>query len=510
MMKVTPNLSKSKFVAGCQCLRRLYWQINPPESFEVDDSANEAIFAQGHQVGEMARLAFPGGVLVHQGPWEHAQAVVRTQELMNDPNVPAIFEAAFTAERIKVRVDVLERRSGGRWRLIEVKQSTSVKDYQLLDVAIQKHVLHASGVKVNGSCLMYLNNAYVYDGRHYDLAQLFVIQNVSAPIKIISSSIPQRLELQWAALADELPPAVEPGSHCSDPYTCQFYDLCNVTMPVDHIRHLPRISPAKLEELEELGIESIAAIPQDFSLTTQQDRARRSHITQGIVKEPGIHDAIASLRYPLFFMDFETLALAIPVHPGTRPYQQVPFQWSVQVQDSPHARLKPCAFLAEDASDPREPFLRQLLDLLESGDGHIVVYNQAFEETRLTELADRFPETKKRVERLRGRLWDLLPVIRNHVYHPEFYGSFSIKRVLPALIPGMSYDEMEVGDGNQAGLAFQRMIDPELPPALRRKLRMALLEYCAQDTKAMYEVLRIVSDVAPHVVASPILQGTGE
>lgn len=485
-----PSLSKSKFVAGCQCLRRLYWEVYPPKGFQIDNAANEAIFAQGHQVGEMARLAFPGGILVEEGPLEHARAVERTKELMADPKVPSIFEAAFTVDRIKVRVDVLERQPRGRWRLIEVKQSTSVKDYQLLDVAIQKQVLLAAGVKVGAVCLMHLDSSYVYDGGNYDLERLFAIEDVSALLKGISETIPDRLAEQWAALGRETPPEVEPGDQCEDPYTCEFYDLCNEPLPVDHIRLLPRLSAARLERLEVLGIESIGAIPEDFDLTAAQARARTSHIGQGTVVDSGIREVIASLRYPLFFMDFETIALAIPVHQGTRPYQQVPFQWSVDVLSSPVAELKHLEFLAEDASDPREPFLAKLLEVLETGDGHIVVYNQSFEETRLKELAARFPKYRKRVELVRERLWDLLPAVRDNVYHPEFRGSFSIKYVLPALVPSMTYSGMDVADGNQAGQAFLQMVDPDLPEAERQRLRQALLEYCGQDTRAMHEVLR--------------------
>lgn len=487
-MPTPPSLSKSKFVAGCQCLRRLYYQIYPPEGFEIDESANAAIFASGHEVGEMARLAFPGGVLVDEDFKEHAKAVAHTLELMADPKVPAIFEAAFTAEGIKIRADVLRRRPRG-WDLIEVKQSTSVKDYHLSDVAIQKYVVEHSGVKVSSACLMHLNSEYVYDGRKYDLTRLFTIEDVGAQIKDLMPEIPKLLAQQWTALKSKTPPAIEPDGQCNSPYTCEFYDLCNQPLPKDHVRNLPRITKKQLEQFDSIGIDSIPAIPDDVTLSEQQARARASHIKKRIIVESGIHDELASLKYPLFFMDFETIARPIPIHAGTSPYQQIPFQWSVHVLASPKGRLKHYEFLAEDESDPREPFTMSLLEALETGGGQIVVYSQ-FEKTRLKELADLFPKYRKRIEKVVVRLWDLLPIIRQYVYHPEFLGSFSIKNVLPALVPGMSYSEMDVADGNQAGQTFLQMLSPGITKQERQNFRRALVEYCGQDTRAMHEILR--------------------
>lgn len=489
-MPTSPSLSKSKFVAGCQCLRRLYYQIYPPEGFEIDESANAAIFASGHDVGEMARSAFPGGVLVEEDFMEHAKAVTHTQQLMADPNVPAIFEAAFTAEGIKIRADVLRRRPRG-WDLIEVKQSTSVKPYHLSDVTIQKYVVEHSGMKVCQAFLMHLNSDYVYDGRKYDLGCLFAIEDVGAQIKELMPEIPKLLAEQWTALKSKTPPVVKPNGQCSNPYTCEFYDLCNQPLPIDHIRHLPRATKKQLEQFDSIGVDSIPAIPDDFTLSEQQSRARASHIKNRIIVESGIHDEIATLKYPLFFMDFETIARPIPLHAGTRPYQQIPFQWSVHVLASLKGRLKHYEFLSEDDSDPREPFITNLLEALESGDGQIVVYNQAFEETRLKELADVFPKYRKRIENVRARLWDLLPRIRQYVYHPEFLGSFSIKNVLPALVPGMSYTGMDVADGNQAGQTFLETLNPSITNKERQSLRRALLEYCGQDSRAMHEILQI-------------------
>ena len=233
----------------------------------------------------------------------------------------------------------------------------------------------------------------------------------------------------------------------SAPFECEFYWECNEPLPADHILNLPHIarSRRKLEMLELAGIERIDAIPEDFPLSEMQQRARRSVVDGRPVVEGDLRGALAELSYPLTFMDFETVNPAIPRHTGMRPYQQIPFQWSVHVKPSPRSRkLEHQEFLAANGNDPREAFIDSFLGVLENGDSHIVVYNQTFEEGQLTDLARWLPRYAKRIERVRGRLWDLLPVVKQHVYDPAFAGSFSLKSVLPALVPEMTYEDMAV------------------------------------------------------------------
>ena len=199
--------------------------------------------------------------------------------------------------------------------------------------------------------------------------------------------------------------------------------------------------------------------------------------------------ALSQLKYPVFFMDFESLNPAIPRFSGMWPYSQIPFQWSVHRQLTPQAHLDHFEFLAEDEADPRREFIESLCDVLGTR-GQIVVYNAAFESQRLSELADWLPECGARIQNIRGRLWDLLPFVREHVYHPAFRGSFSVKSVLPALVPEMTYETMQVADGGQAGLAWDQMIRGVVDPTERQQLKEALLAYCRQDTLAMVKILQ--------------------
>jgi len=206
----------------------------------------------------------------------------------------------------------------------------------------------------------------------------------------------------------------------------------------------------------------------------------------------GLKEALAGLRYPLYFMDFETLGVALPRYAGISPYDQIPFQWSVHLQRKPGADLEHYEFLADDANDPRLEFVNSLCPVL-GKKGSVVAYNSGFESGCLESLAQWFPNYRDEITNIQKRLWDLLPVMRAHVYHSAFRGSFSLKSVLPALVPEMSYDGMEVAEGSDAGPAWEKMIHGEVDSAERKRLHEALLTYCRQDTLAMVRLLEVLA-----------------
>jgi hypothetical protein len=250
---------------------------------------------------------------------------------------------------------------------------------------------------------------------------------------------------------------------------------------------LPRLTQRKIEALEALGIDLIQDIPESFQLTMIQRRAYDCVRSGRPWFGPELRDALSTLRYPLHFMDFETFYPALPRHKGMWPYSHIPFQWSVHVREGPGAELRHHEFLAEDATDPRLRFLETLLSVLGTT-GSIVVYNRPFEAARLKDLARWLPEHTKQIACIQTRLWDLLTVVRHNVYHPEFRRSFSIKSTLPALVPEMTYEGMEIAEGAQAGLAWKTLVHGQLSLHEKTKLRAALLAYCRQDTEAMVRV----------------------
>ena len=484
------GLSKSKFMAGWQCLKRLYLEVQQPELLGEPDEQTRAVFEQGHEVGRQARKKFPGGVLIEAGPEEMGKALKRTNLAAADEQCPAIFEATFTHDNVLARVDILERLPGSTWRLIEVKSSTAVKDYHLYDVAIQRLILENLGMKVV-PCLMYLNREYVYDGIEYDLEKLFIIQDVTEETAAIEERVKDLLCEEQKVLSRVEPPAIAPGDHCTRPYECVFYDLCNKPLPSDHISYLPGISAKKREELASRGIESIKEIPNDFPLTDRQRHAWECARTGKAWFGERIKDDLRNLQYPLYYMDFETLGVALPRHAGMSPYDQIPFQWSLHVQRIPGGGLEHYEFLADDANDPRRDFAESLCRVI-GMKGSVLAYNKGFESGRLRELAEWLPQYKEGIENIQGRLWDPLPVVRANVYHPEFRGSYSLKWVLPALVPEMTYEGMEVGEGSEAGLAWEKMVRTDAGSEERKRLREALLAYCKQDTLAMVRLVEVL------------------
>jgi predicted RecB family nuclease len=286
-------------------------------------------------------------------------------------------------------------------------------------------------------------------------------------------------------------PNIPAGRHCSNPFTCEFFDHCNPPIPEDHILRLPRIHASTVAKLVALGVQSIHEIPENYLLTERLRRACASVQMGKPWYSPELNDKLETLRYPLYFADFETVNPAIPRFAGMRPFDQIPFQWSVHVQREPGAAPEHFEFLAADKSDPRQAFISTLCDALGER-GSIVVYSQQFESKRLLDLASWLPEFSGRINKMQRRLWDLLPIVRNHVYHPAFAGSYSLKSVLPALVPEMTYEGMEVADGQAAGLVWESLIGGDCGEAERQRKRKALLDYCGQDTLGMVRLLEVL------------------
>jgi len=491
---VSTRIGKSKFVAGCQCLKRLYLQVHEPELAAEPDDASEAVIEQGREVGLLARQMFPGGVEVRsEGGLD--QAIRATREIIGNRDVPAIFEGTFEHNGVLVRVDILDRRRDERWRLIEVKSTTEVKDHHLEDVAIQHRVVTRSGVDLAASCLAHVSRDYVYEGGPIDTSRFFRIRNLNRQVERLQAELTVQLRSEFRVLAMPEAPNIPAGRQCSNPFTCEFFDHCNPPIPEDHILRLPRIHGSTVAKLVELGVQSIQDIPENYPLTERLQRVCASVQMGEPWYSAEIGKELSELKYPLYFADFETVNPALPRFVGMRPYDHIPFQWSVHAQRQPGATPEHLEFLATDTNDPRSAFVSALCSAL--GDrGSIVVYSQQFESQRLLDLAAWLPEFSSRITKIQRRLWDLLPVIRNHVYHPAFAGSYSLKSVLPALVPEMTYEGMEVADGQAAGLAWESLVRGGLSDHERRTVRTGLLNYCRQDTLGMVKIVASLGSIS--------------
>lgn len=481
-MRAAPYLTKSSFIRGLSCHRMLWlsWH-NPPPRQTPEPGSPVAI---GTEIGEKAQLLFPGGVLVDQPPWQHQEAVDRTRQLMSDPDVPAIFEAAFEYEGVRLRADVLERLQEGHWRLCEVKSSSKVKAKHIDDAAVQVWVLQQCGLTVESVELIHIDTTYIYEGGEIDWPSFFkrkpIGDKVASALPEIEAATREHLEI----LAQASEPAIEPGPHC--PADCDFWAHCTKNKPQNWIYQLPRLSAKKYAALQDLGIDRIRDIPEAFDLTDLQDRVRDVIVKGRPYVSDRLPAALTQLEGPLAYLDFEAMMPAAPIYPSTRPYQRLPFQWSLHLDDGAGS-LTHADFLADPSADPRESFANALVSTLAGGSEPIVVYS-AYERSVLSELADTFPSYGAALEEIMARFTDLYAIVRDHVYLESFGGSLSIKSVGKALAPGFSYDGLElVANGADAASAFQQLALGSVTNSDAEALRAALRSYCRLDTLAMYE-----------------------
>jgi predicted RecB family nuclease len=483
-------LSKSKFLAGLQCHKRLYLEVHHPEWATAPDASTQAMLDMGTEIGELARRCFPGGVLVEAGYRQREAALAATSALLQNSAVATIFEGAFQHDGVLVRVDILQRmpqQDGcpAAWRLIEVKSSTRVKDVHLNDLAIQSQVLIGAGVPLAATGLMHINTDYLYEGGEVDLEQLFVIEDVSDAVAARRPAVPEQIAAMQALLRHDEPPAIEPDDHCHSPYECPFWAHCTKEKPARWIYHLPG-SRKTVAELVQQGIATIDEIPVGTALSPVQRRVK-DHVEW---ISPKLGRLLQAVRHPVHHVDFETVMPALPRFPSTRPYQSIPVQWSNHIEEA-SGRLTHREFLHNEASEPRKRWAEALIESL--GDkGSICVYSP-YERAIMEQVVEAFPEYRSAFKAIIARLWDLFPIIRDHYYHPAFAGSYSIKSVLPAVVPSLGYEDLAIQEGGHAASEYYRMVFVETDWVERAKIMDSLLQYCARDTLALVELRKTLS-----------------
>jgi hypothetical protein len=478
-LKGASHFTKTQILGGLQCEKQLWLRLHHPELMEPTESPATVT---GRVVEVHARLEFSDAVLVERSG-ATGEAYARTSALLNDPSVGVIFEAGFQGEDVSVFVDVLERGREG-WVLTEIKGATSVKDAHIDDVATQALALQRAGMVVNRFWLMHINSDFVYPGGR-DYRGLFAREDITAQVIAHRPDIESHLK-RFRMLLDGPQPARRIGSHCNHPWPCPFRAHCTAHDAEYPVAWLPN-GAAVARKLIARGIVDIRDIPsEDLSSETHQ-RVRRVTIQGKPELLPGAAQQLNALVYPRYYLDFECIQFAIPIWAETRPYQQLPFQWSCHVQRQA-AALEHREFLDTDGEDPRRRFAEALLAAC--GDaGPVIVYNQSFEKRIIRELAETFPDLGERLAALNARIFDLLPVVRQNYYHPDMKGSWSIKSVLPCLVPDLSYEQLgSVQEGTRAQAAYLDLIGDELDKDEKQALRKDLLAYCGMDTLAMVKI----------------------
>lgn len=468
-----PPFTRADLLAANQCSRRAWLQQHPPS--EAPERVKLPRSDDRDAVRDAMRRRFPGGRAIPAEMSLEARLAC-TSEAMADPSIPAIFDAMFSFEGLVVRASVLERRSAG-FVVSEAKAANSVGEAHELDVAVVGWVAAKVGVPIVGLSLAHFDADYVRR-ETLDEQALFVM------VPVAPRDFSAALATLLSAVSRVAEPHAKVGHHCQQPRECPFRTHCAASTGEFSVHRLPRAGKVQ-QELAELGVTDVRQIPTHVRMNPTQQHAVWSLVNHAEYIGGGLLPSLRNVRLPLRFIDFEACQPAVPRWPGTSPFQQLPTQWSMHVQYE-DGRIEHASFLHTEDSDPREAFVRSLVTAVGT-EGSILVYS-GYEATTLRGLRDRMPEAWSEFEGIVNRIMDMLPVIRDHYYHPDLEGSFSIKAVLPAVCPEVGYADLEIQDGATAARQWLRMISSGTPDDERAHIRASLLAYCERDTLALLRV----------------------
>lgn len=496
-MTQRPLLSKSRFISGSQCHLRLWNDTHARELASEPSATLQAIFETGQVVGELACRRHLGGRLIAQDYRHTDEALKETTLALEDETCPAIFEAAFVHQGVLVRADIIERLPEGGWRLIEVKSGTRAKEVFVQDLAIQVWVLQGAGLDLRDAGVLTLNRDYVYDGEHLDLQGLFRFHPLMQEVEGLQDSLQIQVGSMLTTLDADDAPKIPPGDHCFVPYHCPYHDHCtrDLVTPKHPIGEIPRLSAGKREQLQLSNIVEASDIPDSFPLNNLQSVVRESVKENRHIIHGDVQGQLARLAAPILHLDFETFAPAVPRFAGTRPFDAIPFLFSVHREEQGNVPTH-TDYLHEGADDPRPRLAEELIAAL-GQKGSICTYS-GYERGVIDALARALPEHAAALKAIRSRLFDLLNLVRSTYYHPEFHGSFSIKRVLPVLCPDLSYKELSIADGQSAAYEYMRALE-ENDPEVRQRIFKDLRAYCELDTLAMVRVKEALGNLDSEV-----------
>lgn len=485
-------LSKSQFLKYIQCYKYLWlYKFRRDLLPEETDESLQRIFDEGYEVEDYARKLFPKGVKA-EGLYETAKK--NTDKLIKDGN-KVIFQATAMANSLYAMADIFVK-NGDKWDIYEVKSSTQVKDIHVIDLSFQKICFESAGYKIGKTHLVVINTSYVRKGK-IDPTKLLKIEDISFDVRNLISETKLNIESALKLIKSPKEPQIRILKQCNSPYECPFIDYCWKDVPDHSIYSIAcGLSEKKLNELLDQDILEIKDIPEDF-LTRDRALMHRHVVKHNKVHiEPDkIKDDLNSLKYPLYFLDYETFSPAIPLFDGYKPYQRIVFQFSLHVQEKPGGKLKHYEFLAKDFKDPTEDLLKALRKFI-AKKGTAISWNAMFEKGCNSEMAKQAPQYAMFLKSVNDSMYDLMLIFRKGYYvHKNFHGSASIKKVLPVLIPKLSYKNLNIQEGGTASDSWKTLIDPDIDKKEKDKLYRDMLDYCCMDTMAMVEILKFLEKI---------------
>ena len=489
-----PSLSKSQYVKGLQCSKALWFYRNRKDLKPEIDSSTQARFDTGNEIGILAQQFFKQGIEVVTEYWDIKGAEKLTQQYVKD-GYEFIYEATAInpLDGAYSRIDILRKVEGtDAWDLIEVKSSTSVKAYHIDDVSLQYHAFSEAGYAIQNCYMMVIDNSYYRSGG-IDPQKLFRLEKITAQVLEKQNEVKSSVQELALILGSKVEPEEEIGSRCNKPFECGYKEHCWKDVPKYSIFNIFPGSKADIIA-KEIGSYDIADLPEEL-YPRDNKKIDVASFAQGCehVDRESLRSFLDQLKYPLYYLDYETIGPAIPLFDGTKAYDQIPFQFSLHVQREQGGQLAHFEYLHKKTEDPRRAVAGALIDLC-SNEGSIVVYNQSFEESCNKKMAAALPEYEEGLLQINERMVDLLLPFRNRwLYHPYQESSASIKSVLPAF-SGLDYDSMNIADGAEASIQYQSFLEGKLSEAELEQLWVNLSTYCALDTKAMAELIDVLNN----------------
>ena len=488
-------LSKSLYIRGLQCEKSLWLKKKKPEVLQAPDDGAQAVFDTGTSVGELACELFRGGERIEY-TGNFSSQMAKTKELMGH-STKIIYEATFCFDGILVMVDIL--RIGKDGLIInEVKSSTSVKEVYIDDASIQYYVISSLGYKVSAINIIHIDNSYVR-GEKLELDKFFHTEDVTEQVKQKQADIPQILSKFDEILSKDIEPEIDIGVQCANPYPCDAWEYCwreQRGIPEYSIFDISGLRSKKKFELYKSGIVKFEDIKELDKFNASQQIQIRSELSgEQVIDKEAIKEFLNTLSYPLYHLDFETFQQAVPEFVGLSPYEQIPFQFSIHKDDG-KGNLEHFEFLAEVGADPRYELALNLIKFIPQ-DACVLAYNMSFEKRVIRRLAEIYPQVSNELMAIHDNIKDLMaPFVSKSYYHPKMRGSYSIKYVLPALVPEfeLAYKDLNlIHHGGEAMQAYEAMA--YMPVKERDAYKKALLAYCKLDTLAMVKVLEKLREV---------------
>ena len=490
-------LSKSKYCAFVQCPKNLWLGVNKPE-LAVSDASAESRMEEGNVIGDLAMQIFGEYVEVTafkpDGKLDLSKMIADTKDLMNK-KAPVICEASFSYNGDYCAVDILKREGDG-YAIYEVKSSSEAKDVYITDISYQKYVLLNCDVNVTGTYLVLINKDYVFDGE-LKPGELFKIVDVSSAVEEKIGGVKANVLEANRVLSEKDEPSVDISIACDEPYPCAFWQYCTKHLPSPSVFDVCGSSSFSFKMMLEYyksGKNSFDALSHEEKVMKNNFRSLQiSHEINDLpthVDKDAIREFLSTLWYPLYFLDFETMAPTIPEFVGTKPGERIPFQYSLHYIENERGELHHKEFLAESGENPLRRISERLCEDIPEN-ACVIAYNKGFERGCLKELASRFPDLSDHLLKIRENIRDLMtPFFKGHYYNRRMNGSYSIKKVLPAIFPddpALDYHNLEgIHNGGEAMTMFPKIKD--LPPKEQDIVRKNLLKYCELDTYATVKI----------------------